>query len=75
MRRDLAKINYRIHTDAIEERLVPKELTRKQIATVYASEADILNMALFSLTAQEWRLANPDKKGNMRDYANVAQDV
>lgn len=75
LRRDLAKINYRIHTDAIEERLVPKELTRKQIATVYASEADMLNMALFSLTAQEWRLANPDKKGNMRDYANVAQDV
>lgn len=75
LRRDLAKINYRIHTDAIKERLVPQELTRQQITVVYASEADMLNMALFGLTAQEWRLANPDKKGNMRDYANVAQLV
>ncbi len=75
LRRDLAKINYRIHTDAIKERLVPQELTRQQINVVYASEADMLNMALFGLTAQEWRLANHDKKGNMRDYANVAQLV
>lgn len=75
LRRDLAKINYRIHTDAIKERLVPQELTRQQISVVYASEADLLNMALFGLTAQEWRLANPGKKGNMRDYANVAQLV
>lgn len=75
LRRDLAKINYRIHTDAIKERLVPQELTRQQINVVYASEADMLNMALFGLTAQEWRVINPDKKGNMRDYANVAQLV
>lgn len=75
LRRDLAKINYRIHTDAIKERLIPQELTRQQISAVYASEADLLNMALFGLTAQEWRLANPGKKGNMRDYANVAQLV
>lgn len=75
LRRDLAKINYRIHTDAIKERLVPQELTRQQINVVYASEADMLNMALFGLTAREWRLANHDKKGNMRDYANVAQLV
>ena len=75
LRRDLAKINYRIHTDAIKEHLVPQELTRQQINFVYASEADMLNMALFGITAQEWRAENPDKKGNMRDYANVAQLV
>ena len=75
LRRDLTKINYRIHTDAIKERLVPQELTRQQVNFVYASEADMLNMALFGITAQEWRAANPDKKGNMRDYANVAQLV
>ncbi len=75
LRRDLAKINYRIHTDAVKEHLVPQELTRQQIKVVYASEADMLNMALFGLTAQTWRAANPDKKGNMRDYANVAQLV
>ena len=75
LRRDLAKINYRIHTDAVKEHLVPQELTRQQINVVYASEADMLNMALFGLTAQTWRAANPDKKGNMRDYANVAQLV
>ena len=75
LRRDLTKINYRIHTDAIKERLVPQELTRQQVNFVYASEADMLNMALFGITAQEWRAANPDKKGAMRDYANVAQLV
>jgi hypothetical protein len=75
LRRDLTKINYRIHTDAIKECLVPKELTRQQINFIYASEADMLNMALFGITSQEWKAANPDKKGNMRDYANVAQLV
>ena len=75
LRRDLTKINYRIHTDAIKERLIPQELTRQQINIIYASEADMLNMALFGMTAQEWKSANPYKDGNMRDYANVAQLV
>jgi len=75
LRRDLTKINYRIHTEAIKERLIPQELTRHQINNIYASEADMLNMALFGMTAQEWKSANPDKTGNMRDYANVAQLV
>jgi hypothetical protein len=73
LRRDLTKINYRIHTDAIKECLVPRELTRQQIGIVYATEADMLNMALFGMTSQEWKALNPDKNGNMRDYANVAQ--
>ena len=73
IKRNLTKINYRIHTDAIKENLIPKELTKSQINHIYASEADILNMALFSMTAQEWRNKNSDKKGNIRDYANIAQ--
>ena len=75
IKRNLAKINYRIHTDAIKENLIPPELTSRQINLVYASEADILNMALFGMTAGQWRDANPDKKGNIRDYANVSQLV
>ena len=75
IKRNLAKINYRIHTDAIKENLIPPELTSRQINLVYASEADILNMALFGMTAGQWRDTNQDKKGNVRDYANVSQLV
>ena len=75
VKRQLSKINYRIHTDAVKENLIPPELTRQQISLVYASEADLLNMALFGKTAQQWRDENPDKTGNMRDYANVSQLV
>lgn len=75
IKRNLAKINYRIHTDAIKDNLIPPELTKQQTTLVYASEADVLNMALFGQTARLWREANPDKKGNIRDYANVSQLV
>ena len=73
VKRELTKLNYRIHTDAIKENLIPAELTAKQTAIVYASEADVLNMALFGMTAKEWTIAHPDLKGNMRDYADIAQ--
>ena len=75
IRRNLTKINYRIHTDAIKENLIPDNLSKKQINFVYASEADVLNMALFGKTAKQWRDENPDKKGNIRDYAKVTQLV
>ena len=75
IRRNLTKINYRIHTDAIKENLIPENLSKHQISFVYASEADVLNMALFGNTAKYWRDANPDKKGNIRDYCNVTQLV
>ena len=75
IKRNLAKINYRIHTDAIKENLIPPELSAKQISMVYASEADVLNMALFGMTAKQWRDSHPDLKGNIRDYANVSQLV
>jgi len=75
IRRNLAKINYRIHTDAIKENLVPPELSASQINLIYASEADVLNMALFGLTAKEWRDKHPSEKGNIRDYANMSQLV
>ena len=75
IRRNLTKINYRIHTDAIKENLIPKNLTKRQINIVYASEADVLNMALFGKTAKQWRDVNSDKKGNIRDYANATQLV
>ena len=75
IRRNLARINYRIHTDAIRANLIPPELTPKQINLVYANEADVLNMALFGMTAKQWRKANPDEKGNIRDFANGAQLV
>lgn len=67
------KGNYHIHTDAIKENLIPKELTKQQISFVYANEADMLNMALFGMTANEWRNTNSDKEGNIRDYANIEQ--
>jgi len=71
----LAKINYRIHTDAIKEQIIPKEITQTQAAVVYASEADLLNVALFGMTAAEWRANNPDREGNMRDHATLEQLV
>jgi len=75
IRRNLTKINYRIHTDAIKENLIPPELTSRQTNLIYASEADVLNMALFGMTAKEWRDSHPGEKGNIRDYANVSQLV
>jgi hypothetical protein len=75
IRRNLTKINYRIHTDAIKQNLIPKELTPQQINFIYANEADILNIALFGKTAKQWREESPDKKGNIRDEANVNQLV
>jgi hypothetical protein len=75
VRRQLTKINYRIHTDAIKETLIPAELTPQQISFIYANEADLLNMALFGKTAKQWRDENPGEKGNIRDYANVSQLV
>lgn len=70
-KRELAKINYRIHTDAIQQNLIPIELTQQQISIVYANEADVLNVALFGLTAKQWRDSNPNSKGNIRDYATI----
>ena len=70
-KRELSKINYHIHTDAIKEHLVPRELTAAQASVVYANEADVLNVAMFGMTAKEWREANPDRKGNIRDYATI----
>lgn len=73
VKRELTKLNYRIHADAVKSNLIPAALSAKQTAIVYASEADVLNMALFGTTAREWSAANPALKGNMRDYADVAQ--
>ncbi len=73
--RTLAKVNYRIHTDAIQANLVPPTLTKAQIQLVYASEADLLNMALFGKTAADWRKASPKVPGNMRDHATIEQLV
>ena len=70
-KRELAKINYHIHTDAIKYNLLPKELSPEQTSMVYANEADVLNMALFGITAKQWRDLNPDLKGNIRDYASI----
>lgn len=75
LQRTLSKINYRIHTDAIKAQIIPKEVTRAQAASVYASEADMLNVALFGMTAAEWRAKNPGKDGNIRDYAELEQLV
>ncbi len=75
IRRNLTKINYRIHTDAIKENLIPPELSKQQVNRVYALEADILNMALYGKTAKQWRNENQNKKGNVRDFSNVAQLV
>ncbi len=75
LQRTLAKVNYRIHTDAIKENLIPKELSRAETSVVYASEADLLNVALFGITAKDWREANPDADGNIRDLATIEQLV
>ncbi len=75
IRRNLAKVNYLIHTDAIRDNLIPDTLTAQQISFVYASEADLLNVALFGVNAKQWRDANPGLKGNLRDHANVHQLV
>jgi len=75
IRRNLAKINYRIHTDAIKENLIPAALSKSQVNLVYATEADVLNVALFGKTAKQWRDEHPDDKGNIRDYADISQLV
>ncbi len=72
-KRELAKINYHIHTDAIKENLIPQEIDAYHRSLIYAEEADVLNVALFGMTAKEWREANPELKGNMRDYATINQ--
>jgi hypothetical protein len=75
LKRNLAAVNYKIHTDAVKEHLIPPAVTQKQASLTYASEADLLNMALFGKTAKEWRDNNPDKDGNIRDYATAYQLV
>lgn len=72
-KRELAKINYHIHTEAIKQNFIPPELTPQQKSFVYADEADMLNVAMFGMTAKQWREANPDLKGNIRDYATINQ--
>jgi len=75
LQRTLVKVNYQIHTDAIKENLIPKEITKQQASFLYANEADLLNVALFGITAKEWRDNNPDKDGSIRDYATLEQLV
>jgi len=75
LQRTISKINYQIHTDAIKENLIPKEVTKQQAGFVYANEADLLNVALFGITAKEWRDSNQGKEGNIRDYATLEQLV
>ena len=70
-KRELSKINYHIHTDAIKNHLVPTEITAAQASIIYAEEADVLNVAMFGMNAKQWREANPDLKGNIRDYATI----
>lgn len=70
-KRELSKINYRIHTDAIKQNLIPQEVTSLQASIIYANEADVLNVAMFGMTAKQWREANPELKGNIRDYATI----
>ncbi len=70
-KRELAKINYHIHTDAIKRNLIPEELTPKQTSIIYASEADVLNVAIYGITAKQWREANPELGGNIRDYSSI----
>ena len=73
VKRELSKINYRIHTDAIKQNIIPKEIDSYHKSLIYAEEADVLNVAMFGITAKEWRDANPDKKGNIRDYASISE--
>jgi len=74
-RRLLSRVNYKVHTDAVKENLIPKNISKRQIDFIYADEADVLNVALFGMTAKEWRDKNPEKKGNIRDYATMTQLV
>ena len=67
----MSKINYRIHTDAIKNNLIPAEVTAKQASIIYVDEADVLNVAMFGMTAKMWREQNPEQKGNIRDYASI----
>jgi hypothetical protein len=73
LNREISKLNYKLHTDAIKEKLIPSELTQEQISYKYASEADMLNVALYGCTAKEWRDNNRDKKGYSRDYSSLQQ--
>jgi len=73
LHRTLSKINYRIHTDAVKENIIPPEITKEQAAFIYASEADMLNVAMFGKTAGQWRIENPGKEGNIRDYSTIEQ--
>ncbi|MFA7327217.1 MAG: KilA-N domain-containing protein [Candidatus Kapaibacterium sp.] len=73
VKRSLTKINYRLHTDSIKENLIPDNLSKLQTSKIYADEADVLNMALYGITARQWRIQNPNKAGNIRDYSNVTQ--
>jgi KilA-N domain. len=75
LKRTLSKINYNLHTDAIKNNLIPKKITKEQIDIIYANEADLINVALFGMTAKEWKEKNLEKKGNIRDYANVVELV
>ena len=75
VKRLLAKVNYKVHTDAVKENLIPSQISENQIKQIYANEADILNVAMFGMTALEWRENNPGNKGNIRDYANITQLV
>lgn len=74
-KRELAKLNYHIHTDAIKQNLIPAELTPIQTSIIYANEADVLNVAMFGITAKQWHDANPDLKGNIRDYATINEFI
>ena len=75
IKRTLARVNYKIHTDAIKEHLIPLQLTKPEASVIYATEADVLNMALFGKTAKMWRDKHPSKDGNIRDYSDVTQLV
>ena len=70
-KRELSKINYRIHTDAIKQHLIPEKVTASQASVIYAEEADVLNVAMFGMTAKQWHERHPDLKGNIRDYASI----
>lgn len=75
LQRELAKVNYKIHTDAVKEHLIPDKITKEQAEFIYASEADLLNVALFGMTAKQWRSKNKNKNGSLRDYARIEQLV
>ncbi len=74
-KRELSKINYHIHTDAIKHNLIPSEITQQQASIIYANEADVLNVAMFGMTAKQWREANPELKGNIREYASILEFI